>query len=113
MHRALGFVQAEEMGAIGSETRTAKIGCATEYERAMDQTWTSTAERRSLPEFTVDSRALTMTMSNFAPARDLMRVSAKSRSIAFWYGRLVVMASRVSATPMMRAINGICGPCSP
>src|SRR5579862_2220009 len=47
------------------------------------QTWTSTAERRSLPVVTADSRALTTTASNFAPVRDWMRWRAKSRSIAF------------------------------
>src|SRR5262249_38343761 len=65
------------------------------------------------PLFKTASRAAAPAPAYFWLLRLTMYSIAVAGSIAFWYGRLVVMASKLSATATMRAIMGISSPASP
>src|SRR5581483_3366228 len=59
------------------------------------------------PRRTACTNASTTWGSNRVPPKLLILSTTYDRSIAFWYGRFVVMASKVTAMAMMRACMGI------
>src|SRR5438105_1962778 len=80
--------------------------------------WTSgvtaaARRRRKSPRSNMAVSAATTRGSNLVFTSELMMRTTYSGSIAAWYGRLVVMASKQSATMMMRGVSGISSPLRP